>query len=289
MAAAFDDVLIYEVADTISTEMQAFANGGHAGLGVFTPNINPFKDPRWGRGKETPGEDPFHVSSYTRALLSGLEAAKAYSVKKLVATCKHYGAYDLEYSQGVSRFQFDALVSTQDLAEYYMPSFEACTRDMQAGATMCSYNSANGVPSCANEWLMQDLLRDHWKWESPDHYISSDCFAIDSIMVGHNYTATHGQTAAAAMKAGTDNDCGGFYRAWLGEAVNQSLLDTAIVDRAVARAYGGMIRVGYFDPPSTIPYRDISWSAVNTPKARSLARQAATSGMTLLKNVDSTF
>lgn len=288
MAAAFDDELIYDVADSISTEMRAFANGGHAGLGVFTPNINPFKDPRWGRGKETPGEDPFHVSSYTRALLSGLEAAKAHDVKKIVATCKHFAAYDLEYFHNVSRYQFNAEVSTQDLAEYYMPSFEACARDMQAGSTMCSYNAVNGVPSCANDWLMQDVLRDHWKWNAPDHYISSDCFAIDVIETSHNYTTTHEQTAAVAMKAGTDNDCGAFYRAHLGAAVNQSLVDMDVVNRAVARAYGGKLRVGYFDPPTTNPYRNISWSAVNTPASRSLARKSATSGMTLLKNLNST-
>ncbi|KAF2172749.1 glycoside hydrolase family 3 protein [Zasmidium cellare ATCC 36951] len=288
MAAAFDDDLIHEVAETISTEMRAFSNGGHAGLGVFTPNINPFKDPRWGRGKETPGEDPFRVSSYTRALLSGLETSDVSEVKKMVATCKHYGAYDLEYWHDTNRFIFDAKVTTQDLANYYMPSFEACARDMQAGSVMCSYNAVNGIPSCVDEWLLTALLKMHWGWNASDHFVTGDCFTLDAVFKGHNFTDTAEETAAAAIKAGTDNDCGAFYPTFLPNATSQGLVDMESIDRAIARAYGAMIKVGYFDPPSQDPYRSINWTGVNTNKAQGLARRAASAGMTLLKNVNHT-
>ncbi|KAK4501653.1 hypothetical protein PRZ48_007462 [Zasmidium cellare] len=288
MAAAFDDDLIREVAETISTEMRAFSNGGHAGLGVFTPNINPFKDPRWGRGKETPGEDPFHVSSYTRALVSGLEASDISDVKKMVATCKHYGAYDLEYWHDTNRFIFDAKVTTQDLAEYYMPSFETCARDMQAGSVMCSYNSLNGVPSCVDGWLLTDLLRKNWGWNASDHFVTGDCFALDAVFKGHNFTDTAEQTAAAAIKAGTDSDCGAFYPTFLPNTTSLGLIDMESIDRTIAHTYGAMIKVGYFDPPSQDPYRSIGWSSVNTKKAQALARKAASAGITLLKNMNHT-
>ena len=127
MGAAFDDQLIYDVASVISTEARAFNNANRSGLDFWTPNINPFKDPRWGRGLETPGEDPFHLQSYVKSLISGLQGSE--DTLKIVATCKHFVGYDLENWYGNMRYEFDAQVSTQDLNEYYMQPFKTCVRD----------------------------------------------------------------------------------------------------------------------------------------------------------------
>jgi beta-D-xylosidase 4 len=137
MGAAFDDVLINAVATVVSTEARAFNNANRSGLDYWTPNINPYKDPRWGRGQETPGEDPYHLKSYVKNLIDGLQGAtpenKDPAIKKVVATCKHFVAYDLESWNGNSRNEFDAIVTTQDLAEYYMQPFQTCARDANVG------------------------------------------------------------------------------------------------------------------------------------------------------------
>nr|POE56857.1 putative exo-1,4-beta-xylosidase xlnd [Quercus suber] len=276
----------YSHGEAISTETRAFGNAGRAGLEVYTPNINPFKDPRWGRGKETPGEDPFHISSYTRSLVAGFEG-KDPQKKKVITTCKHFAAYDLEKWGNVTRYTFDAKVTLQDLAEYYTPPFEACARDAKAGSMMCTYNSLNGVPTCTSSWLMNDLLRGHWGWDKSDHYISSDCAALDVVYVSHDWTETPEETAADAVKSGIDLDCGVFLPQFLPAAYHRNLIDRATVTRAVNRIYGSLVTLGYFDPIDEQPYRSIDWSSVGTPKIQTLARRAATSGMTLLKNADS--
>lgn len=133
MSAAFDDQLILDVATTISTEARSFSNANRAGLDFFTPNINPYRDPRWGRGQETPGEDVFHIQSYVKHLINGLQGGENPSIKKVIATCKHVAAYDLENWEGNLRYGFDAIVNPQDLSEYFLPTFRACTRDANAG------------------------------------------------------------------------------------------------------------------------------------------------------------
>lgn len=133
MGAAFDDQLIHDVASVVSTEARAFNNANRSGLDYFTPNINPYRDPRWGRGQETPGEDVFHIQSYVKSLITGLQGGEDPATKKVVATCKHVAAYDVENWHGNLRYGFDAVVSTQDLAEYFLPTFRACTRDANAG------------------------------------------------------------------------------------------------------------------------------------------------------------
>lgn len=169
MSSAFDDQLINEVATIISTEARAFNNFGDAGLSFFTPNINPFKDPRWGRGQETPGEDPFHIGRYAVSLVTGLQGGLGSELTgtggqylKIIADCKHYAAYDLENWEGNNRMAFNAIVTTQDLAEFYSPSFQSCVRDAKVASIMCSYNAVNGIPSCASEYLMQDITRNYF-------------------------------------------------------------------------------------------------------------------------------
>ena len=178
MGAAFDDELIEAVATVVSTEGRAFNNFNRSGLDFWTPNINPYKDPRWGRGQETPGEDPFHLKSYVNSFITGLQGGRDPAIKKVVATCKHFAAYDLESWEGNYRYQFDALVSTQDLVEYYLQPFQQCARDSNVGAVMCSYNAVNGVPSCADDYLLQTILREHWGWTNENQWVTSDCDAV---------------------------------------------------------------------------------------------------------------
>lgn len=148
-------------------------------------------------GQETPGEDPFHLSSYVYQLITGLQGGVDPEIKKIVATCKHFVAYDIEDWEGNVRYGFDALVSSQDLAEYYTPSFRTCARDANVGSFMCSYNALNGVPTCANSYLLQDILREHWGWTNEDQWVTSDCDAIQNIFEPHYYTATREEAVAS--------------------------------------------------------------------------------------------
>ena len=284
LGATFNDHLIKEVASVISTEGRAFSNAARAGLDYWTPNINPFRDPRWGRGQETPGEDPFHISQYVYHLIDGLQGGIGPDKPKVVATCKHFAAYDLENWQGIDRYSFDALVSTQDLSEYYLPSFRSCARDAKVDAIMCSYNSLNGVPTCADPYLLETILREHWKWESTGRWVTGDCGAIDSIFKHHNYTDTPAQAAADALNAGTDLDCGTSYPQDLGPAAEQGLYSNQTLDTALIRLYASLVKLGYFDPADDQPYRSIGWEDVGTSHADKLAHQAAVEGIVLLKN-----
>jgi beta-D-xylosidase 4 len=230
------------VASVISTEARAFNNFGRAGLNFFTPNINPFKDPRWGRGQETPGEDPFHLSQYVYHLIDGLQGGidpRPYI--KIAADCKHFAAYDLENWEGVDRFHFDAQVSQQDLSEYYLPPFQSCVRDAKAASVMCSYNSVNGIPSCASTYLLQDVLRDAWGFDD-DRWVTSDCWALDKIFDSHNFTRSFAEAAAIALKAGTDIDCGSTFADHLPLAFNQSLITRDDLERAFIRQYTSLMR-----------------------------------------------
>jgi beta-D-xylosidase 4 len=159
LGATFNMSLVHCMGDVISTEARAFNNEGRAGLFFFTPNINIFRDPRWGRGQETPGEDPFLTSQYVYALIDGLQRGDDKRYLKIAADCKHYAAYDLENWNGSDRIRFNAIVSDQDLIETYLPPFESCVRDARVASIMCSYNAVNGIPACANRFLLQTIAR----------------------------------------------------------------------------------------------------------------------------------
>lgn len=293
LGAAFDDDLVYAVASVISTEARAFGNAGQAGLDFWTPNINPFRDPRWGRGQETPGEDPVHLSSYVKALVSGLEGTKDGEgnrdgkYKRVVATCKHFVGYDLEDWNGNYRYEFDASITTQDMVEYYLPSFQACARDAKVGAFMCSYNAVNGVPTCGDSWLLNDVLRDHWNWTGGSDdglWVTSDCDAIQNIFLPHRWASTREAAAAAALKGGTDLNCGTYYSHHLQGAYDRGLINDTDLDTAVTRLYGSLVKLGYFDSADSQPYRSLGWDSVNTEQAQQLAYIAAVKGTVLLKN-----
>ncbi len=285
-AAAFDDDLIEQIGTTIGTEARAFANSGRAHLDFWTPNVNPFRDPRWGRGHETPGEDAFRNMRFADAFVRGMQGNA--STHRVLATCKHFAAYDLENAGSATRFNFYAKVTLQDLAEYYLPPFQQCARDAKVGSIMCSYNAVNGVPACANAYLMDTILRKHWNWTDDNQYIVSDCDAIyylGNANGGHRYKASHAAAAGAAFEAGTDNIC------WATDgaapspstAFSQKLFSQATLDRMLVRQFQGLIRTGLFDGPQGL-YRNLSATDVNTARARTLALRAAEEGIVLLKN-----
>ncbi|KAI7368956.1 1,4-beta-D-xylosidase [Hortaea werneckii] len=283
MGAAFDDELIRSVAEVVSTEARAFNNFDRAGLDFWTPNINPYKDPRWGRGLETPGEDPFHLSSYVHNLILGLQGGYDPKYKRVVATCKHFAGYDMESWNGNFRYQWNSQINSQDLVEYYLPSFQSCARDSNVGAFMCTYSALNGRPTCADSWLLNDVLREHWGWTKEQQWVTSDCDSVQNIFYPHQYTDTREEAAAAALNAGTDIDCGTYYQHHLPAAYEQGLFNESTLDQALIRQYSSLVRLGYFDGMS-VPYRSLDFSDVNTPNAQQLAYRAAAEGVTLLKN-----
>lgn len=284
--AAFDDDLIEQIGIAISTEARAFANAGRAHLDFWTPDVNPFRDPRWGRGHETPGEDALRNSRFAESFIRGMQGTAA--TLRVVATCKHFAAYDLEGAGSTTRFNFDAKVSMQDLAEYYLPPFQGCARDAKAGSVMCSYNAVNGVPACANSYLMDTILRKHWNWTDQNQYIVSDCDAVyylGNANGGHKYKSGYAQAIGAAFEAGTDNICsatGGTAPDPAG-AFSQKQFSQAVLDQMMVRQYQGLIRAGLFDRPNGA-YRGLGAADVNTQTAQDLALKAATEGIVLLKN-----
>ncbi|KAI0178169.1 glycoside hydrolase superfamily [Pestalotiopsis sp. NC0098] len=283
LAAAFDDAMIKDIADVISTEARAFSNYERAGLDFWTPNINGYKDPRWGRGMETPGEDPLRIKNYVKAFVEGMEGPPGVLPKKTITTCKHFAGYDLEDSDGVTRHDFNAVISTQELVEYYMPPFQQCFRDSRAGSAMCSYNAVNGVPACADEYLLDTILRDHWNWTDEGQPIFTDCGVLQDTYEQHNYTDTAAEAAAVLFAGGSDNICSASSTDIL-DAYQQSLLSEADIDRSFNRLTEALVRLGYYDPADSNPYGNLSWSDVNTPAAEELARRSAAESMVLLKN-----
>ncbi|KAL2866063.1 putative exo-1,4-beta-xylosidase bxlB [Aspergillus lucknowensis] len=281
MASAFDDELIERVGSVIGREARAFGNGGWAGVDYWTPNVNAFKDPRWGRGSETPGEDALQISRYARAIVHGLQGNE--DELQIVATCKHYAVNDFENWGGQSRHDFDAKVNEQDLAEYYLRPFQECARDAKAGSIMCSYNAVNGVPACANSYLLGTVLREHWNWTEHSQYVTSDCGAVQDIWQNHHYTETNAEGAAVAFENGCDLSCEYTTTSDVSDAHEQGLLTEEMMDRALLRLYETLIRTGFFDG-SDATYASLGWGDVNNDEAQEVAYQAAVEGVVLLKN-----
>jgi beta-D-xylosidase 4 len=281
MSAAFDDDLIFKIANIIGNEARAFGNGGKAPVDFWTPDINPFRDPRWGRGSETPGEDITRIKGYTKALLSGLEGDKAQ--RKIIATCKHYVGYDMESWGGTDRHHFDAKINMQDLAEYYMPPFQQCARDSKVGSFMCSYNAVNGIPTCADTYVLQTILRDHWNWTDSNNYITSDCEAVEDIYLNHKYAKTNAEGTGLAFNAGMDNSCEYSGSSDIPGAYNQKYLNVSTIDRALRRQYEGLVRAGYFDGAAAT-YANLGVKDINTAEAQKLSLQVASEGLVMLKN-----
>jgi beta-D-xylosidase 4 len=203
--------------------------------------MNAFRDPRWGRGQETPGEDSFHVSNYIRNYIPGLQGDDPED-KLIIATCKHFAVYDIETGRSGNNYN----PTQQDLADYFLSPFKTCVRDTHVGSIMCAYNSVDGVPSCASEYLLQDVLRDHWNFTADYNYVVSDCDAIDYIATHHNFTKTKQDAASVALNAGTDLECGTTYLN-LNGSIAENQTSVARMDEALTRLYRALFTVGYFD------------------------------------------
>jgi beta-D-xylosidase 4 len=206
---------------------------------------------------------------------------------KAVADCKHYAAYDLDHWHGEDRTAFSANVSQQELIEYFLPGFEKCIRDARAGSVMCSYNALNEIPTCADDFLIQTVARELWEYDTlPDGWVVSDCDAVANIYDPHHYRKTPQEAAAAGLKAGTDLDCGGFYRDHLPAALSENLITEADLDKSVLRLTRSLIRIGYFDDPKNQPYRQYGWEHVGTAEANMYSFRTALESLTLLKNTN---
>jgi beta-glucosidase len=288
LAATWDMRLVKEVADTISTEARAKYNhaqrhGNHSiyyGLTLWSPNINIDRDPRWGRGQETYGEDPFLTGQIGAAFVQGLQGSDP-NYLKTIATPKHFAVHSGPESE---RHTFDAVVSPHDLADTYLPAFRKLVVDSNAASVMCAYNSLDGAPACANSKLLKNTLRGDWHF---DGYVVSDCGAIFDITVGHRFSPDQAHAAAAALLAGTDLSCGREF-ASLVDAVHQGLVAKADVDAAVTRLFLARFRLGIFDPPERIPWSRIPFSENDSQAHAALSLQAARASMVLLRNEHNT-
>ncbi|CRG82694.1 hypothetical protein PISL3812_00038 [Talaromyces islandicus] len=281
--AALNRTLIHEIASIISTQARAFNNAGRYGLDSYAPNINGFRSPVWGRGQETPGEDAFFLSSsYAYEYITGLQGGVDPDRIKVIATAKHFAGYDLENWENNSRLGFDAEITQQDLSEYYTPQFLAASRYAKSGSFMCSYNSVNGVPSCANSFFLQTLLRDSWGF--PEYgYVSSDCDAVYNVFNPHAYAANQSQAAAYSLRAGTDIDCGETFPWHLNQSFIEGTVTRGEIETSLIRLYANLVRLGYFDGNSS-EYRQLGWSDVVETDSWNIAYEAAAEGITLLKN-----
>lgn len=284
MAAAFNDDLMLKTAGAISDEARAKHHqalrqnhvGIYFGLTYWTPNINIFRDPRWGRGQETYGEDPYLAARLGVAFCKGLQGEDARYLK-LVATPKHYAVHSGPES---ARHEMDAQVSPRDLRETYLPHFKACVQEAGAWSVMGAYNRTLGEPCCGSKYLLQDILRDEWGFEG---YVVSDCWAIRDFHTHHKITGTPAESAAMAIGHGCDLNCGNAYEN-LKEAVDQGLVTEEQIDVSVKRLFTARMKLGMFDPPEKVPYASIPPSKVRCPEHIDLARQVARESIVLLKN-----
>ncbi|KAF0895901.1 hypothetical protein E2562_017547 [Oryza meyeriana var. granulata] len=282
-AAAFDDALWLRIGQAIGKEARAFYNLGQAeGLTMWSPNVNIYRDPRWGRGQETPGEDPTTASKYAAAFVKGLQGNSS-TVLQASACCKHITAYDIEEWKGVSRYNFNAKVTAQDLADTYNPPFKSCVVEGKASCIMCAYTLINGVPACANSDLLTKTVRGEWKL---DGYTASDCDAVAILHQAEHYTKTPEEAVAVALKAGLDINCGTYVQQHATSAIQKGKLTEKDVDNALKSLFAIRMRLGHFDgdPRGNKVYGRLGAADVCTPAHRALALEAAKRGVVLLKN-----
>src|SRR5829696_8500994 len=284
LGATFDPPLVNRVATVISDEArakyhEAQRHGNHDrfyGLTFWSPNINIFRDPRWGRGQETYGEDPYLTSRLGVAFVKGMQGDDP-NYLKTIATPKHYAVHSGPESE---RHIFNAKPSVRDLNETYLPAFRAAVTEAKAGSIMCAYNSVDGEPLCASKRMLDEILRAQWGF---DGYVVSDCDAIADIYKHHHFAKTEEEGVAAGVKAGTDLTCGYEYRALL-PAIKQGLISESEIDTAVKRLFRARFRLGMFDPPEVVPFSKIPFAVNDSATNRELARKAAQESIVLLRN-----
>jgi beta-glucosidase len=290
MAASWNPELIYSIATAISDEGRAkyhenIRNDKHdlyGGLTFFCPNINIFRDPRWGRGQETYGEDPYLTARLAVNFVRGMQGDDP-NYRKTIATAKHYAVHSGPERE---RHYFNAVVSERDLRMTYLPAFEALVTEGGVGSVMGAYNRVNGEACCASPTLLQKILRDEWGFSG---YVVADCGAVDDIYANHMLVKTPEEASALAVKAGCDLECGCTYGIpcdynTLEKAVQKGLLAEADIDRAVKRLFAARFALGMFDPPEQVPYARIPVSVVDSAEHRALALEAARQSLVLLKN-----
>jgi beta-glucosidase len=294
LAATFDAPLVHEMAQAIAVEGRVKFNQAEKagrtgrlfqGLTFFSPNINIVRDPRWGRGQETYGEDPFLTGKMGVAFITGLQGDDPNHLTA-VATAKHYAVHS---GPEPLRHGFDAQASSHDLEDTYLPAFRDAVVDGKVRVVMCVYNAVNGVPGCASDFLLGDTLRRDWRFTG---FVTGDCNAVDDIQSGHKYVKTRPEAAAAAIRAGTDNDCLASFGMGGGasesqkyiDAVKQGLLPVSYVDTAVKRMMRTRFELGLFDPAGTVRAAQVPDSALDSAEHRQLALKLARESMVLLKN-----
>jgi beta-glucosidase len=284
LAATWDTDLMHRVADVISTEARAKNNDAvrqgdrsrYKGLTMWSPNINIFRDPRWGRGQETYGEDPYLTARMGVQFVKGLQGEDP-KYFKVISTPKHYAVHS---GPEPDRHRFDAVTDQRDLYDTYLPAFEACIREGGAFSIMCAYNSYMGEPCCAQSMLLKTILRDAWKFPG---YVVSDCGAIYDIHKFHNAAPDAAAASAMAVKTGTDLECGQDYRS-LVDAVKKGLVKEEELDVSLKRLFTARFRLGMFDPPGMVPYTRIPIEQNDSADHRRLALEAARESIVLLKN-----
>jgi beta-glucosidase len=292
LAATFDPDAIHRMAIVIGTEgrikhAQAMREG-HSnvfeGLDFWAPNVNIFRDPRWGRGQETYGEDPFLSSRMGVAFVTGMQGddPKYY---RAISTPKHFAVHS---GPEPTRHTADVTVSKHDELDTYLPAFRAAVTEGKAGSVMCAYNRINGQPACANQFLLQEQLRGKWNFQG---YVVSDCDAVVNIFRDHHFTKTQAEASALAIQRGMDNECIDFakvnddhdYKAYL-DAYKQGILKESEIDTALIRLFTARMKLGMFDPPEMDPYSKIDEKQLESAEHRALAHTLADESMVLLRN-----
>ena len=286
LGATWDPDLIRRMANAISDEGRAKYHEAlrqkrqrkYYGLTFFAPNVNIFRDPRWGRGQETYGEDPYLTARLGVAYVRGLQGDHP-KYLKTVATPKHFAAHS---GPEPERHHFNAEVDERDLRETYLPAFEACLREGGAFSVMGAYSRLNGEPDCASRKLLDEILRREWGFRG---YAVSDCYGIKDIFENQHLVGSLEQASAMALRAGLDLNCGNEYLS-LPRAVRQGLVSEADIDRAVKRVLEARFRLGMFDPPDKVPFASIPYSVVDSREHRELSLQAARESIVLIKNAN---
>jgi beta-glucosidase len=293
LAATFDTPRIHDMATVIGIEGRIKhaqdERAGHSnifeGLDFWAPNVNIFRDPRWGRGQETYGEDPFLSARMAVAFVTGMQGDDP-RYYRAIATPKHFAVHS---GPEPTRHFADVDISKHDEEDTYLPAFRAALVEGHAGSVMCSYNAINGEPACASKFLLQDTLRGAWQFQG---YVVSDCEAVRNIFSGHRYRLTQPQASAISLERGMDNECIDFvakvgddhdYKPYI-EAVQQGYLSESAVDTALVRLFTARIRLGMFDPPEMVPYAKMDEKLLDNPEHRAMARVLANESMVLLKN-----
>lgn len=284
LAATWDEALMLQVATVISTEARAkhheFVRQGsrkiYQGLTFFSPNINLFRDPRWGRGHETFGEDPYLTSRMGVAFVKGMQGDHP-TYLKTAATAKHYAVHS---GPEKDRHVFNARVSKRDLYDTYLPQFEAVAREAKVESFMCAYNAVDDRPACASEPLLEDILRKQFGFRG---YVVTDCGAIRDVWRDHRVAKDSATAGAQSVKAGVDLECGQEFKN-LGQAVKAGQLNEAEIDRAVKRLFTTRFRLGMFDPPQRVAYAQIPISVNDSAPHRALALEASRRSLVLLEN-----